>query len=128
MNLRSAPPGPACMQNKSMGEKRVKHACEAHDWKQRKDVPVGVNHKRTRSRRRPVPSHHIVLKIHSDEGGEHGKRAKENATTGESIGIEATMGISIPKSSSWSNVTINSSMVREGEYKRGKNGEENCNA
>jgi hypothetical protein len=60
------------------------------------------------------------------EGEEHGKRTK-NATTSESIGIEATMGIFIPKRSSWSNATINSFMVREGEYKRGKNRDENCN-
>jgi hypothetical protein len=35
-----------------------------------------------------------------------GKRA-ENATTGEPIGIDATMGISILKSTSWLNATIN---------------------
>ena len=53
--------------------RNVWSTCEAHEWKRRKDVPVGMNHERTRSRRRPVPS--WFSKIH--EGEEHGKQGQK---------------------------------------------------
>jgi hypothetical protein len=50
-----------------------------------------LNHEGTRSQRQPVPSC-MWGSQDLDEGEEQGKRAK-NATTGESIEIEATMGV-----------------------------------
>ena len=82
---------------------------EEHERKQHKVIPVGVESQMDTEP--TMVSSIIVLMIHVGE--EHGKQTK-NATTGESIGIEATMGISILKSSSWSKATIHLSMVREG--------------
>jgi hypothetical protein len=49
------------------------------------------------------------------DAGETPRKLAENATTGVPIGIDATMGILILKSKRWSNATLNSSMVRQGE-------------